>query len=206
MSEEHRMDHRGELLRRLAGIQKSLTGLYESGGGMSTASRGKEREQFIELFLSRILPPGYRFGSGDIIDTSGHRSGQLDVVVEFTFLPSLPALTGPTRLYLAEGVAAVVEVKSDLAKQWGEVEATAKALRPLERIFQVPGFRPYGPTSKNIPLFAVGYTGWRQLETVRKRADQGIVDGILIIDAGLFLREATFQWAVLRERSCRFGG
>jgi hypothetical protein len=57
MSEEHRMDHRGELLRRLAGIQKSLTGLYESGGGMSTASRGKEREQFIELFLSRILPP-----------------------------------------------------------------------------------------------------------------------------------------------------
>jgi hypothetical protein len=93
------VNHSEALLQRLAGIQKSLSGLYESGGGMSTASRGREREHFIDLFPSRVLPPGYRFGSGDIIDTFGSRLGQVDVVVEFTFLPSLPALTGSTRLY-----------------------------------------------------------------------------------------------------------
>lgn len=184
------MNHSKELLQRLAGIQKSLSGLYEGGSGMSTASRGREREQFIELFLSQVLPPGYRFGSGDVIDTFGSRS--VDVVVEFTFLPSLPALAGSTRLYLAEGVAAIVEVKSDLAKQWEEVKATASALQLLERIFQVPGFTPYGPPLKKIPLFAVGYTGWRQLETVREKASEGIVDGILIIDAGLFSTRQEF--------------
>jgi len=186
------VNHSEELLQRLAGIQKSLSGLYESGGGMSTASRGREREQFIDSFLSRVLPPGYRFGSGDVIDTFGSRSGQVDVVVEFTFLPSLPALVGSTRLYLAEGVAAIVEVKSNLAKQWEEVKATASALRPLERVFQVPGFTPYGTPPKKIPLFAVGYTGWRQLETVREKASEGIVDGILIIDAGLFSTRKDF--------------
>jgi hypothetical protein len=192
------VDQRDELLKRLAGVQKSLCGVYESGAGMSAASCGREREQFIDLFLSRLLPPGYRFGSGDVIDTRGSRSGQLDVVVEFTFLPSLPAVGGSTRLYLAEGVAAVVEVKSDLAKQWNEVQATASALRTLERQFHVPGFTPYGPPPKQIPLFAVGYTGWRQLDTVREKAGAGVVDGLLVIDSGLFSTRSDFPnglWA-----------
>ena len=192
------MDQGDDLLRRLAGVQKSLCGVYESGAGMSAASCGREREQFIDLFLARLLPPGHRFGAGDIIDTRGSHSGQLDVVVEFSFLPSLPALGGSTRLYLAEGVAAVVEVKSDLAKQWGDVEATASALRPLERQFQVPGFTPYGPPPKQIPLFAVGYTGWQTLGTVQEKAGSGVVDGVLVIDSGLFSTRRDFPngvWA-----------
>lgn len=193
-----------ELVKRLAGIQKSLCGVYESGSGMSSASRGREREQFIDLFLSRLLPPGYRFGSGDVIDTRGFRSGQLDVVVEFTFLPSLPALGGSTRLYLAEGVAAVVEVKSDLSKQWGEVEATATALRSLERQFHTPGFTPYGPPPRQIPVFAIGYTGWRQLKTVRQKAASGAVDGLMIIDTGLFSTRPDFPNGVFAEGPLAF--
>ena len=175
-----------ELAQRLAGIQKSLMGIYDGGAGLSSASRGREREQFIDLFLSRLLPPGYRFGSGDALDSRGSRSGQLDVVVEYTFLPSLPALGGSTRLYLAEGIAAVVEVKSDLAKQWDEVQATADALRPLERMFQAPGFHLFGDPPKKIPLFAVGYRGWNQLETVKAKANSGVADGILVIGESLF--------------------
>lgn len=91
--------HSPELTQRLEGIQKALTALCESGAGMTTATRGREREQFIDIFLSRVLPPGYRFGTRDAIDTHGHRSGQLDVVVEFTFFPSLPGLVGQPRLY-----------------------------------------------------------------------------------------------------------
>ncbi len=79
---------------------------------MSDSSKGSEREHFIDLFLKEVFPPSYRFGTGDALDSAGNKSGQLDVVVELTFFPSLPALGGGSRLYLAEGVAAVIEVKS----------------------------------------------------------------------------------------------
>ena len=47
------------------------------------------------------------FGSGDATDVAGNRSGQLDVVLEYPFAPSIPA-GGKTKLFLAEGVASVV--------------------------------------------------------------------------------------------------
>ena len=64
-----------------------------------------------------LLLAGFFVGTGDATDAGGNRSGQLDVVVEYPFAPSLPLGVGTTRLYLAEGVAAVVEVKSDAAGQ-----------------------------------------------------------------------------------------
>jgi hypothetical protein len=181
-----------ELKQRLAGIQKSLMGLFYSGVGLSSASRGQERERFIDLFLCKVLPPGYRFGTGEAIDSFGYKSGQLDVVVEFTFFPSLAAFAGQPRLYFAEGVAAVIEVKSNLAKQWKEVQNTSSALRPLQRLFKAPGFTPFGPPSKKIPIFAIGYKGWKDLEIVKRKANEGIVDGILIIEQGLFSTSLEF--------------
>lgn len=180
------------LNKRLAGLHKALVGLYESGSGMSTATRGREREQFVDSFLSRVLPPGYRFGTGDALDIAGNCSGQLDVVVEFTFFPSLPAISGEPRLYFSEGIAAVIEVKSNIAKQWAEVQQTAAALKPLNRKFQAPGFTPYGPPPSKIPVFAVGYTGWKEIDTVRRKANEGCVDGILIIDELLFATRSDF--------------
>lgn len=174
------------LSTRLDGIQKSLVGMYGGGGGVSSASRGQEREQFIKTFLREVMPPGYRFGTGDAIDTHGNQSGQLDIVVEFTFLPSLPLVSQGPRIYLAEGIAAVLEVKSNVAAQWNEVVETATRLRALRRVFQVPGFTPFGPPSETIPLFAVGYTGWKSLDTLIEKANSGVVDGILIVDEGLF--------------------
>lgn len=188
-----------ELLQRLLGIQKALTALYESGRGMAAATCGREREQFIDVFLSRILPPGYRFGNGDAIDTYGQKSGQLDVVVEFTFFPSLPGLVGQPRLYFAEGIAAVIEVKSDLSKQWNEVKSTASSLKLLKRKFQPPAFTPYGTPSQEIPIFAVGYTGWKDLETVKQKASNGDVDGILIVDRGLFSTRNDIQNGMYAE-------
>ena len=182
--------------RRLKGIQNSLISSYESGGGMSSASRGIEREQFIESFLRKVLPPGYRFGSGDAIDIQGNHSGQLDVVVEFTFLPSIPAIGAEPRIYLAEGIAAVIEVKSDLSKQWSEVIETSTKLRKLKREFQVPGFTPYGPPMKEIPIFAVGYTGWKNIETVREKTYSGVVDGVFVIDKGLFSTRGDFPYGL----------
>src|SRR5438128_133215 len=125
------------VLQRLTGIQAILVGVHQASSSLSASSRGQERQNFIDSFLANVLPPMYRFGTGDATDAAGRRSGQLDVVVEYPIAPSLPAVGGgsTTRLYLAECVAAVVEVKSDISSQWSEAQRTAAQLAPLRRTY-----------------------------------------------------------------------
>jgi hypothetical protein len=129
----------------------------------------------------------YRFGTGDATDVTGLKSGQLDVVIEYPFAPSLPAIgSAKTKLYLAEGIAAVIEVKSDLRAQWNEVQSTAKQLAPLRRYFSAR-MTAGRDVDCHIPLFAVGYVGWQKIETCeRKLAECPGLAGILIISPGLF--------------------
>lgn len=178
---------------RLAGIQEMLMGAHRAGSSMSTASRGSERAAFVDKFLCEVLTPQFRFGDGDATDRAGNRSGQLDVVVEYPWVPSLPVVgSNRPRLYLAEGVAAVIEVKSDLTRQWDEVKHTSTQLKRLERHYGggiISGFQP--PTQ--IPLFAVGFTGWKTSQPIQQRLNEGDVEGILVIDAGLFASVPLFQ-------------
>lgn len=179
------------VLQRLTGLQTILNGVHQSGVSMSSASKGEERATFVDQFLSKVLPPIYRFGSGDATDVTGKRSGQLDVVVEFPFAPSLPVVgAGQTRLYLAESVAAVIEVKSNLAGQWSEASKTGDDLAPLAR--QFGNSMSYGgPPPPRIPLYVVGYTGWAKLQTLEQHlAASPNVDGALIIDAGIYLSKS----------------
>lgn len=173
---------------RLRGIQAQLMAAHVANSSMSANSRGRERETFISDFLAAVLPPSYRFGSGDATDLTGKRSGQLDVVVEHPIGPSLPAVgSAATRLYLAETVAAVIEVKSNLTNQWDEVIHTINALAPLRRDY--PSMMTMGlkPTS-HIPLIAVGYKGWKTFDTIKERIkDHPAIAGILVIDEGFFV-------------------
>jgi hypothetical protein len=194
---------------RLEGIQKILNGAYHANSTMSSASKGAERAAFIDDFLSKVLPSPYRFGTGDATDRNGKRSGQLDVVVEYPFIPSLPIVgTGTSRLYLAESVAAVVEVKSDVAAQWSEVVHTARQLEPLQRQFGAT-MTMGPPPLPRIPLFVAAYRGWKTLDTVLAKLPEASVDGILVIDPGLFVSTkdfrgvvATGSWALWGLISC----
>ncbi len=169
---------------RLEASRNLLMAAYAGGAGLSSATQGREREAFVRLFLAEMLPAVHRFGSGDITDARGEKSGQVDVVIESPFLPSLHSL-GLERLYLAESVGAALEVKSDLGKKWDEVLETARAVKRLTRTARVTGMYGGRPSTR-IPLFAVGYTGWKSLETLKEKLGDGLVDGILIIDAMLF--------------------
>lgn len=168
-----------------------LLAAQDAGQSLSTAARGAERSAFLSLFLQQLLPNPYRFGAGDITDTTGTKSGQLDIVVEFPFGPSFPIVGVPeSRLYLAEGVAAVIEVKSDVCKQWREVIDTAKhiaALHPRQDL-RVAGTMP----RERIPVFAVGYKGWSTLRALVEHLDPKAVTGILVIDGGLFASTSDF--------------
>jgi hypothetical protein len=190
--------------QRLQGISSILNGVHQSGTSMSAASKGVERQAFIDNFLKEVLPPIYRFGTGDVTDLHGNRSGQLDVVVEYPIAPSLPSTAGSPRLYLAELLAAVIEVKSDLASQWNEAAVTASKLAVLQR--SLPHLMTFAgnPPGSRIPLFAVGYTGWSNLSTLQKHvAENPNIDGALVISSGLYCCKgeygdfwATGPWAL----------
>jgi len=175
------------VLQRLTGLQAILNGVHQSSVGLSAATIGQERAAFIDEFLAKVLPPIYRFGTGDATDSAGAKSGQLDVVVEYPFAPTLPMVgAGQSRLYLAESTAAVIEVKSNLSNQWNDAVNTANALAPLRRQFGACMTFGNGP-SPQIPLFAVGYTGWKTIDTLQSHlnATPHIV-GAMVIDAGLY--------------------
>lgn len=184
------------VISRLEGIWGQLNAAYAVGGSLSSSSKGREREAFIDLFLRNVFPPIYRFGSGDITDAPGHKSGQLDVVIEYPFSPSLPSVgSDQVRLYLAESVAAAIEVKSDIANQWAEVRRTAAQLIPVQRTFGATMVIGSPPTS-NIPLIAVGFRGWATIETLQRQIDETPgVEAALVIETGLFASsQRTGSW------------
>jgi hypothetical protein len=120
---------------RLDALHKMVMAGFHGSNQLSSASKGCERELFVNSFLSQIFPPSYRFGSGDLIDGHTQKSGQVDIVIEYPNCMSFPYLAGGPRLYLAEGVAAIIEVKSSLVGQWDEALSTAQKVKELKRIF-----------------------------------------------------------------------
>ena len=182
------------VLQRLEGIRKILVAVHETSRAGSSATKGNEREQFLSLFLSQVMPPPFRFGTGDVTDETGTRTGQLDIVLEYPFLPSIPMPGTSSRLYFAESIAAVIEVKSDLSGQWNQVLRTAQNVASLKpnlenRLASGTGATP---NPRKIPFFAVGYRGWCRPETLAGKVSKEI-DGILVIDPGIFLASDVFD-------------
>jgi len=154
----------------------------------------------VREFLGRVFPPVYRFGTGSIIDSAGSSSGQVDVVVEFPFAPSFPAPGTEERLYLAESVAFVIEVKSDLSRQWEQVQSKAKLLRATYRVWHghlsfehrafVAELDRQMPSVSRIPFVAVGYKGADNMDGLRKRmretAEDSRPDAALVIESGCY--------------------
>jgi hypothetical protein len=87
---------------------------------------------------------------------------------------------------LAEGVSAVIEVKSNLSAQWREVEASARALKALKRSLEGAVVQ-LGYLPEDVPLFAVGYTGWQSIDALRDHVRAIDADGALVIDPGLYV-------------------
>ena len=128
---------------RINAIFSALDAAYSGGIDVSSASKGNEREQFVNTVLGSAFPPHYRFSSGDVIDSYGSQSGQVDVVLEQPRSYSFPLLAGGPRLFLAESVAAVIEVKSNLSNQWDEVERTAEKLAKIKRRYSSTSYQEW---------------------------------------------------------------
>lgn len=184
------------LQSRLIGIQASLNAHHLGGVGMPSATKGSERENFLRDFLQQVYPSHYRFSRGAITDSEGKRSGQIDIALENPVLPSFP-LPGSSgdRLILAEAVAAVIEVKSDLSSQWSQVEDTCQSLKRLVRNahsgqVRYGAFMGVPPKITTIPLIAVGYTGYKTEESLAARISKtefhSRPDIAIVLDSGAF--------------------
>lgn len=181
------------LLNRLEAIQQSLRAHHNGGKGMPSAMVGSERERLIGEYLSQVLPSIYRFGTGSITDSLGVVCGQIDTVMETPFGPSFPMPSGKEKLYPAESVASVIEVKSNLCSQWDEIESVVSQVKKLRR-YMGPGKRHVIPEFEphfRIPCYAVGYTGHKTLRGLYRRllstTEDSRPNGVLVIDSGCFV-------------------
>ena len=205
------------ILDRLSGVQPYLMAAYESGKSLSRNNKGFERELFLNNFLQEILPPLYRVGSGEITDRNGIISGQLDTVVEYPYLPSFPLLNiDKPRLYLADSVAVVLEIKSDMTRQWPEIIETSNKLKALNRATDFHktastiGFSNSSPppstSREKIPLIAIGFKGWkskglRREQLVRKLVESG-ADAILLIDSSTYIARPDGELSFSIAKGC----
>lgn len=156
---------------------------FDSAQISSNKSKGDSREGFVKYFLENILPSVYRVGRcGDIVNSDGQKSGEVDIVIENPFSPHF--ITGPSgsKIYLAEGVAAVIEVKSNLDKHWNDVKKKVKKIKEIKRNLKPVVFRS-GIDLSSIPTFVVAYKG---THVATKFNEFNLVDGILIIEKGDF--------------------
>ena len=79
---------------------------------------GASKEHPARLLLSQLIPDGFGIGSGIVVDSHGNMSKQQDLVIYETFAPIFSINNTPeATFYPVEGVVAVGEVKSKLAKE-----------------------------------------------------------------------------------------
>ncbi|MDO8582042.1 MAG: hypothetical protein Q7S16_04150 [bacterium] len=89
---------------------------------------GNNRENFVKDFLRIVLPPRLKnIYDGEIIDKDGKKTGQLDLLIIRDDAPCIDY--GGSNSYLAEGVFAVIEIKSNLDK-----EKLLEAKKTLEKV------------------------------------------------------------------------
>jgi hypothetical protein len=78
-----------------------------------SGNKGSGVEQEVRAFLREWFPRTYQIGHGEVIDTNGTISGQLDVVVTNEHHPSIHEEEGAAQ-FMIEGVACAAEVKTTL--------------------------------------------------------------------------------------------
>ncbi|MCF2520707.1 DUF6602 domain-containing protein [Dyadobacter sp. CY351] len=169
-----------------------------SHSGIKGSGAEKTFFDFIEKYLSRT----YAVGTGEIIDSYGQRSGQVDIVIAnqdhpYTFTKNEPGL------FFIEGVAAAGEIKSVLTTQ-----ELRKAIKNAIKFKTLKMQDPLGKTiiatpsdalryGLNPPFFLFCYESQVSLENIHKiimdyREKNKVkiyhtIDGIFILDKGILI-------------------
>jgi hypothetical protein len=161
------------------GAHTALIAAYQRSTGSPDNCAGSVREHAIREALRLTLPHAVRIVDGEIVDSFGNGTGQLDGILVHASGPALAGSEHEPRVVLAEGVLGVMESKSDLTRgdAWERVRDTFTRVIKLRRAYD-PLAEPLlrtaspDPSDSRIPFFVVGYKGWARWETVKDHACQ----------------------------------
>jgi hypothetical protein len=148
------------LLPFFNGVHDKVVAAFTASAALSNETKGAMRETGLRDALQLSIPLIARVTSGDVIDATGNRTGQLDGVVVHQSSPILQLSTENEAIILAEGVVGVIEAKSDLSKQWSQVERTWEKLKPIRRPYPAVTYGGFDPTAVVLPFYAIGLTAW----------------------------------------------
>lgn len=156
-----------EHLKKVA--ESLLSKADEIGLAKHTTVSGTARELIISDFLSKNLPRGFDFDTGEIAASDGTRSGQIDILVLPHYSPKF-ALLDRHCIALADAVAASIEVKSNLTT--APIESRSElnsALLSIKKIREMPlNLDPWPWTASvhsqnvrltHIPCFVISFDG-----------------------------------------------
>lgn len=178
------------LLKRLQSIQETLESQHANVESLPDARQGWQSKLFLAEFLNKVFPGPDRFSTGSVMDSDGNLATEVDIAVVHPNAPSFP-MSGPSqdRLLMAEGVAMIIEVCSDLSTHLAAIGSTVRRIRRLRRRTDqliTPGRR----FPEQVPVVAVGYGGFQDFDRLRRRMGAISGDyrpnGALIIEPGLF--------------------
>lgn len=170
---------------------------YEHSG-----NKGSNVEKILRDFIAKYIPPSYRLGEGEIIDSFGSVSRQIDIVVCNEYQPFWGDLSSPTT-FIVEGVAAAGEVKTILNSS--ELESTLHKCASVQNLNSV---KPEGMQAKstleglqryydNRPYFLFAFESALSIDTISQKIQEfnrsekipfeKQIDAVFILDRGTII-------------------
>ncbi|WP_139211118.1 DUF6602 domain-containing protein [Azotobacter beijerinckii] len=114
------------------GAVKALNAQYEMTNVLRhSATAGAARERLIQDFLTAHLPEMTSVVSGVIVDSSGRRSKQQDIVLMLKSMPRLPFASGHDLIF-QEGAVATFEIKTEITPSvLGDIALNIESVKVL---------------------------------------------------------------------------
>lgn len=167
-----------------------------SKGQNADENLGENRELFCDQFLSRVLPSRLGIHRGEIWDSEGNKTGQLDLILTRDDSPRL-TYDGRADTFPVEGVMAVIEVKSNLERtkliQALRTLKLVKDLQPKTKEFIIAGHSIDRPL--RIIFSYEGATWDTLLDELIKPENSESIDMICILNRGVLLSKGLImQW------------
>jgi hypothetical protein len=165
----------------------------KSKSQFSSANIGTNREDILRKgFLSNVLPPRLVARNGEVWDAYGNRTGQFEIIVLRDDAASLGI--GDADAFLAEGVFAVIEVKSNLNRL-----RLREALKGLKKVSELKTAHSTNRILSSLltlsaPLLCVFAYEGATLETLENElqtaGDQCRVDLICVLNRGALIAKS----------------
>ncbi|HPD17439.1 MAG TPA: hypothetical protein PLE19_21080 [Planctomycetota bacterium] len=172
----------GALREKFRAASRALAATFQAhlAGGRHTYEKGLRHEQVLIDFLAAHLPPRYGVSRGEVVDSKGAIARQADVVIYDAHHAPLLQESGASRVFAAESVYAVIEMKPNLNRtSLADAVGAVRSAKALDRSAVVASHlghrRLHGP-AENPPLFGAVFS----LHTTS--VEKCIVPGLALLD------------------------